>query len=105
MSSFQALAGSVAAKPVPSRPAAFLPSFAWSVLAYNVAVILWGALVRATGSGAGCGDHWPLCNGVVVQTHPRLATLIELAHRMTSGVTVIAILLLLVWIFRSTVEG
>ena len=70
-----------------------------------MAVVLWGAVVRATSSGAGCGDHWPLCNGVVVQTHPRLATLIELAHRMTSGVTVIAILLLLVWIFRSTVAG
>jgi cytochrome c oxidase assembly protein subunit 15 len=41
----------------------------------------------------------------VVQTHPRLATLIELAHRMTSGITVIAILFLLVWIFRSTVAG
>src|SRR3984885_8739452 len=82
-----------------------LPRFAWAVLTYNVLVVLWGAVVRATSSGAGCGDHWPLCNGVVVQTHPRLATLIELAHRMTSGVTVIAILLLLVWIFRSTLAG
>jgi heme a synthase len=70
-----------------------------------VAVVLWGAVVRATSSGAGCGDHWPLCNGVVVQTHPQLATLIELAHRMTSGVTVVAILLLLVWTFRRTVAG
>ena len=70
-----------------------------------MAAVLWGAVVRATSSGAGCGDHWPLCNGVVVQTHPRLATLIELAHRMSAGVTVIAVLLLLVWIFRSTVAG
>jgi len=70
-----------------------------------VAVVLWGAVVRATSSGAGCGDHWPLCNGVVVQTHPRLATLIELAHRMSAGVTVIAVLILLVWIFRSTAAG
>src|SRR3984885_14647105 len=82
-----------------------LPRFAWLVLGYNVAVVLWGPVVRATSSGAGCGDHWPLCNGVVVQTHPRLATLIELAHRMTSGITVIAILLLLVWVFRRTVAG
>src|SRR5271154_6064782 len=79
--------------------------FAWSVLAYNVAVILWGALVRATGSGAGCGDHWPLCNGVVLQRHARLATIIELTHRMTSGITVIAVLLLVVWTFRATVAG
>src|SRR3984957_17599197 len=89
----------------PTRTSALLPRFAWAVLVYNVAAILWGALVRATSSGAGCGDHWPLCNGVVVQTHPQLATLIELAHRMTSGVTVVAILLLLVWTFRRTVAG
>src|SRR5271156_5265563 len=88
-----------------SSTSTVLPRFAWGLLAYNVAVILWGAVVRATSSGAGCGDHWPLCNGVVVQSHPRLATLIELAHRMTSGVTVIAILVLLVWVFRRTVAG
>jgi heme a synthase len=81
-----------------------LPRFAWTVLAYNVLVVLWGAVVRATSSGAGCGDHWPLCNGVVVQTHPRLATIIELAHRMSSGITVPLVLLLLVWTWRSTVS-
>ena len=64
-----------------SRTSTLLPRFAWGLLAYNVAVILWGAVVRATSSGAGCGDHWPLCNGVVLQSNPRLATLIELAHR------------------------
>jgi len=37
--------------------------YAWAVLAYNLPVILWGAVVRVTGSGAGCGDHWPLCMG------------------------------------------
>lgn len=100
MSSSQALADSV--KP---HSSVVLPRFAWGVLVYNVLVILWGAVVRATSSGAGCGDHWPLCNGVVVQSHPRLATLIELAHRMSSGVTVIAVLLLLVWVFRRTVAG
>jgi heme a synthase len=82
-----------------------LSRFAWAVLVYNVAVILLGAVVRATSSGAGCGDHWPLCNGTVLQSHPRLATLIELSHRMTSGVTVIAIALLLVWTFRRTRAG
>ena len=55
--------------------------FAWAVLAYNVAVILWGAYVRATGSGAGCGAHWPLCNGEVVPRAAGVATLIEFSHR------------------------
>jgi len=44
--------------------------FAWLALATNVAVILWGAYVRATGSGAGCGAHWPLCQGEVVPRAP-----------------------------------
>jgi cytochrome c oxidase assembly protein subunit 15 len=103
MSSAHALPASADLRP--SRASTLLPRFAWIVLAYNVAVVLWGAVVRATSSGAGCGDHWPLCNGVVVQTHPQLATLIELAHRMTSGITVIAVLVLLVWIFRRTMAG
>lgn len=79
--------------------------FAWCVLGYNIAVILWGSVVRATGSGAGCGDHWPLCNGVLLQAHPRAATIIELTHRMTSAVTVIAVLALLLWTFRATMRG
>jgi heme a synthase len=88
-----------------SRTSTLLPRFAWGLLAYNVPVILWGAVVRATRSGAGCGDHWPLCNGVVLQTNPRLATLIELAHRLSSGLTLPLVLLLVFWTFRSTVAG
>ena len=61
--------------------------FAWGVLAYFIAVILWGTLVRATGSGAGCGDHWPLCNGTVMQHSPSVDTMIEFTHRLTSGLS------------------
>lgn len=63
--------------------------FAWSTLAVTVAVIIWGAVVRATGSGAGCGSHWPLCNGEVVPLAPRLTTVIEYIHRVTSGTAMI----------------
>jgi heme A synthase len=59
--------------------------FAWITLAVTVVVILWGAVVRATGSGAGCGSHWPLCNGSVVPLSPAVGTLIEYTHRVTSG--------------------
>jgi heme A synthase len=78
-----------------------LAPFAWFVLAYNVAVILWGAYVRATGSGAGCGNHWPLCNGEVVPRAPQVATLIEFSHRFTSGLALLAIAGLVIWIFRA----
>jgi heme A synthase len=82
-----------------------LVRFAWFVLAYNVAVILWGAYVRATGSGAGCGAHWPLCNGEVVPRAREAATLIEFSHRFSSGLALIAIAVLVVWIFRACAPG
>ncbi len=79
--------------------------YAWGVVAYNVLVILWGALVRATGSGAGCGNHWPLCNGQVIPLAPRVDTMIEFTHRcMTSG-AIFAVIGLLVWTFRATAKG
>lgn len=56
-----------------------------ALLVYTVAVVLWGAYVRASLSGDGCGDHWPLCNGVAVPVEPSIKTIVELTHRVTSG--------------------
>jgi cytochrome c oxidase assembly protein subunit 15 len=81
-----------------------LVQFAWAVVAYNVLVILWGALVRATGSGAGCGNHWPLCNGEVIPLSPRLDTVIEFTHRCMTGGDTFVVLGLLIWTFRATVK-
>src|SRR5580698_1410816 len=82
-----------------------LVRFAWFVVGYNVLVILWGALVRATGSGAGCGNHWPLCNGQVIPLSPRLDTVIEFTHRCMTGGATFLVIGLLVWTFRGTVKG
>ena len=76
-------------------------TYAWGVLAYNVLVILWGAYVRATGSGAGCGRHWPLCNGELVPRAPAVETMIEFAHRTTSGLAGVFVLALVIWAFRA----
>ncbi len=65
---------------------------AWVVAFYTVAVILWGAFVRATGSGAGCGSHWPLCNGEVLPRDAQTQTLIEFFHRLTSGLCLVGVL-------------
>jgi heme a synthase len=86
-------------------PSSALKRFAWSVLAYFIAVILWGAVVRATGSGAGCGDHWPLCNGTVMQHAPRVDTMIEFMHRMTSGFSFFFVVGLAAWTFAGTARG
>jgi cytochrome c oxidase assembly protein subunit 15 len=82
-----------------------LARFAWLVLGWNVVVILWGAFVRATGSGAGCGAHWPLCNGEVVPRAPVLETMIEFTHRATSGVALLLVFALCLWVFRDKPKG
>ncbi len=66
--------------------------FAWATLLFTLFVILWGAFVRATGSGAGCGSHWPLCNGEVVPHSPAWATIVEFGHRLTSGLSLLMVI-------------
>ncbi len=78
---------------------------AWGVLAYNMLVVLWGAFVRATGSGAGCGNRWPLCNGVMMPRAPRIETVIEFTHRATSGLALLSVTALCVWAFRLFPRG
>src|ERR1039457_7332852 len=82
-----------------------LPRFAWFAVFDNVLVILWGALVRASGSGAGCGNRWPLCNGQVIPVSPGFHTIIEFAHRQMTGGSTLLVVALLVWTFRATVKG
>jgi len=82
-----------------------LPRLAWLTLGWNVAVILWGAFVRASGSGAGCGAHWPLCNGEIVPRAPAVATLVELTHRLTSGMALLLVFYLAYRVFRERPAG
>jgi cytochrome c oxidase assembly protein subunit 15 len=82
-----------------------LPRFAAVTLGFMVLVILEGAVVRATGSGAGCGNHWPLCNGEVIPHHPRLATIIEFVHRQLTTVITLLVAALIIWTFRARARG
>lgn len=75
------------------------------VLGFNVLVILWGVLVRATGSGAGCGAHWPTCNGTVVPLDPSVGTLIEFTHRATSGLALLLVAYLMKRVFAAREKG
>ncbi len=75
------------------------------VLFYTVFVILFGAWVRITGSGAGCGEHWPSCHGDLVPRSPSIATIIEFTHRTTSGLCLIAVIVLLVAATRAFPHG
>ena len=79
--------------------------FAWATLCFNVAVVLWGAFVRATGSGAGCGNRWPSCGGSVLGTSANAQTIVEFTHRMTSGVALLMVAILVLWCWRATSKG
>ncbi|MFN2212249.1 MAG: COX15/CtaA family protein [Anaerolineales bacterium] len=79
--------------------------YAWFVLIFNLGVILWGAYVRATGSGAGCGSHWPLCNGEVIPRSDQIETLVEFTHRLSSGVAFLLVAGMLVWAWRIYPKG
>ena len=74
-------------------------TYAWVTIALTVAVIAGGAVVRATGSGAGCGSHWPRCNGAVVPSGTT-ESVIEFSHRATSGLAFIAVAILAIWARR-----
>lgn len=82
-----------------------LQIFSYAVLGYTLAVVLWGAFVRATGSGAGCGDHWPQCNGTLIQRAPTLETIIEYTHRLTSGLATVLAVMLCIWGLRAHPKG
>src|SRR5579872_1663425 len=79
--------------------------FAWGLLAYNLPVILWGAYVRATGSGAGCGNHWPSCDGMVLPAAKSAHLVIEFSHRVSSGLDLPLTGLLLWWASRLYPRG
>ena len=68
-------------------------------------VILFGAIVRITGSGAGCGQHWPTCHGEVLHLPSSVETAIELSHRASSGLDLllcVAVLILSIRRFPQT---
>jgi heme A synthase len=67
----------------------------------TVLVVLFGAVVRITGSGAGCGQHWPTCHGEVAHLPKSVETWIELTHRTTSGLDFLAVVALVVVGWRS----
>ena len=72
-------------------PTRLLRRLAWTgaVLAFGLIVL--GGVVRITGSGMGCGDHWPLCNG---EWFPPLdlPTMIEIGHRWAAALVSILVL-------------
>lgn len=80
-------------------------NYAWGVVLFTLLVVLWGAVVRATGSGDGCGAHWPTCDGVLIPKGTRAGQFIEFFHRVTSGLSLLGVLGMLVWSRRIFPKG
>jgi heme A synthase len=74
-------------------------------LAWNIFVVLFGSIVRISGSGAGCGQHWPTCNGEIAHLPRRLETWIELTHRVTSGAAFLLVVAFTWLCFRGVPAG
>lgn len=79
--------------------------WAWFALALNVLVVVGGAIVKSTGSGAGCGEHWPICNGEVIPRPQQIETVIEFTHRATSGLALLVVAAMVVWARRVAPPG
>jgi heme A synthase len=74
---------------VSTGPARAFSRATWALLAFTLAVVAWGGLVRASRSGDGCGSNWPTCNGELFPKRPALKTRIEFTHRVMSGASLI----------------
>jgi heme A synthase len=71
-----------------------LTTLAWSAAACTYLLIVLGAVVRITGSGLGCGDHWPLCNGHLFPPTGDIGTVIEWSHRLVAALVSILVIAL-----------
>lgn len=72
-------------------------------LLLGFAQIVFGAIVRITGSGLGCGDHWPDCYGSFTPAHGAPSLLVEISHRYGAAALSLAIVALAIaaWLARS----
>ena len=61
-----------------------LTRLAWTAATFTYLLIILGAIVRITGSGMGCGEHWPLCNGRLLPPLD-VPTMIEYGHRLAAA--------------------
>lgn len=74
------------------------------LLVYTLLVIVWGAWVRISHSGDGCGESWPLCQGELLPDGTQKKTWIEYAHRLMSGAFGIWVIVLWFQVRKATTE-
>ncbi len=74
---------------------------AMGILALTVAVIVYGAFVRASLSGDGCGNSWPLCGGSLIPDLTLSKRVVEFSHRISGALLFLPVTGLFIWsLFR-----
>lgn len=89
----------------PSAKTPKLVVFAWFLVAYTLAAVAWGAVVRATFSGDGCGSNWPLCGGQLVPEFQSMERVFEFSHRVSTGLILPLVIVLMVGAMRQLPKG
>ena len=74
----------------------------YSYAAFFVACahLVFGAIVRISGSGMGCGDHWPRCYGYWFPPLSRPDLIIEVSHRYLASLLLLSLVALLAAAWR-----
>ena len=80
-------------------------TLAWIAATCTYLLIVLGAVVRITGSGLGCGDHWPLCNGHLFPSLNDIPTVIEWSHRLVAALVSILVVTLAGYAWRLRGRG
>ena len=74
----------------------------YAYVAFGVACahLVFGAIVRISGSGMGCGDHWPKCYGSFFPPLNRPDLIIEVSHRYLASILLLSLIVLLAAAWR-----
>ena len=73
-----------------------LRRYAYAVFGVACLHLVFGAIVRISGSGMGCGDHWPKCYGRWFPPLSRPDLIIEVSHRYLASILLLSLIGLLV---------
>jgi cytochrome c oxidase assembly protein subunit 15 len=78
----------------------------YSLFAFGVACthLIFGAIVRISGSGMGCGDHWPRCYGSFFPPLNRPDLIIEVSHRYLASILLLSLIGLMIAAYRRRTE-
>lgn len=76
-----------------------------ALIIYSLFVFLWGAWVRISGSGDGCGEHWPFCHGELIPDSYAVKVWIENFHRISTKIYGFFVIGLVILGFRRSEKG